>query len=239
MPSRTCRPSTGKASVSWLVPANSTFCNRVFMCSESGVRRARLARSPNVSPLPYSQLTSRFDPMNLSLDARAGLALALLAVLTVGLLLAWRWFERDPGAVVQRVEAGWLRRFAAARFARGGYLGLHLTIGLLVSLAGLALFANVTEDVVEHERLTQFDVTLLHWMQAHATPLGRAVFSWISDSGSFPAMAGLALAGCVLLAARRRWIVLTGWAAAFGGGGLLDGLLKLAIRRPRPPTLAG
>ena len=177
--------------------------------------------------------------MNLSLDARAGLALALLAVLTVGLLLAWRWFERDPGAVVQRVEAGWLRRFAAARFARGGYLGLHLTIGLLVSLAGLALFASVTEDVVEHERLTQFDVTLLHWMQAHATPLGRAVFSWISDSGSFPAMAGLALAGCVLLAARRRWIVLTGWAAAFGGGGLLDGLLKLAIRRPRPPTLAG
>lgn len=176
--------------------------------------------------------------MNLSLGARAGLALALLAVLAVGLGLAWRWFERDPGAVVERVEGGWLRRFAAARFARGEYLGLHLTIGLLVSLTGLALFASLTEDVVEHERLTQFDLTLLYWLQAHATPLGRAVFTWISYSGSFPAMAGLALAGCLVLALRRRWIMLIGWGTAFAGGGLLDGLLKLAIQRPRPPTTA-
>jgi len=176
--------------------------------------------------------------MQLSLGARAGLALTLLAALTAGLVLAWRWFERHPGAVAERLEAGWLRRFAAARFARGEYLGLHLTIGMLVSLTGLALFASVTEDVVEHERLTQFDLTLLDWMQAHATPLGHAVFTWISYSGSFPAMAGLALAGCVVLAVRRRWMVLVGWAAAFGGGGLLDGLLKLAIRRPRPPTIA-
>jgi undecaprenyl-diphosphatase len=176
--------------------------------------------------------------MIVSMPGRAIGALALLALLVAGLAYAWRWFERDPGAVVERVEIGWLRRFAAARFARGEYLGLHLTIGLLVSLAGLALFATVTEDVVEHERLTHFDVTLFGWLQSHATPLGRAVCTWISYIGSFPAMAGLALAGGLVLALRRRWMVLGGWATAFAGGGLLDGLLKLAIRRPRPPTAA-
>ena len=39
-------------------------------------------------------------------------------------------------------------------------------------------------------------------------------------------------------AARRQWILLAGWLAAFAGGGLLDAALKLAIRRPRPPYAA-
>jgi undecaprenyl-diphosphatase len=39
----------------------------------------------------------------------------------------------------------------------------------------------------------------------------------------------------LVLAARREWILLGGWLAAFAGGGLLDGVLKLVIRRPRPP----
>lgn len=169
--------------------------------------------------------------MTLSLGARAGLALALLALLVVGLARWWRWFERHD-------RFPRLRRFAAARIARGEYLGIHLTIGLVISLAGLALFASVTEDVVQHERLTQFDLQLLGWMQAQATPLGRAIFEVVSYTGSFPAMAGLALVGGIMLAVRRRWIVLIGWVAAFGGGGLLDGLLKLAIQRPRPLTPA-
>ena len=48
----------------------------------------------------------------------------------------------------------------------------------------------------------------------------------------------LALAVALLLAARREWIVLAGWLAAFAGGGLLDVVLKLVIRRPRPPGAA-
>lgn len=42
----------------------------------------------------------------------------------------------------------------------------------------------------------------------------------------------------LLLAARREWILLGGWLAAFAGGGLLDAVLKLVIRRPRPPYAA-
>ncbi len=167
---------------------------------------------------------------------QASLAAALLVALVVGLVLGWRWFERNRTSLVTRTEH--LKMFAAARFARGEYLGLHLTLGLVISLAGLWVFAGVTEDVIHHDPLTQFDVTLLEWLHAHATPAGYAVFNAISLLGSPVTLTILALAVGLLLAARRQWILLAGWLAAFAGGGLLDAVLKLAIRRPRPPYAA-
>ncbi len=41
------------------------------------------------------------------------------------------------------------RDFVVRRFERGGYLGLHLTIGLIISLTALWLFGGVTEDVTK------------------------------------------------------------------------------------------
>jgi undecaprenyl-diphosphatase len=140
------------------------------------------------------------------------------------------------GALVARTQHWWT--FAARRFPRGEYLGLHLTIGLAISLAGLWLFAAVTEDVIHHDPLTQFDVALLDWLRARATPGGYAVFKTISSLGSPVTLTILALAAGFVLAARREWILLAGWLAAFAGGGLLDVVLKLVIRRPRPPGAA-
>jgi undecaprenyl-diphosphatase len=51
-------------------------------------------------------------------------------------------------------------------------------------------------------------------------------------------MACLAMVIGVLLAVRRRWILLAGWVAAFAGGGLLEAVLKVVIQRPRPPDAA-
>src|SRR2546422_6138536 len=167
---------------------------------------------------------------------QASLAGALLVALIVGLVLGWRWFERNRASLVTRTEH--LKMFAAARFARGEYLGLHLTLGLVISLAGLWVFAGVTEDVIHHDPLTQFDVALLDWLHARATATGYAVFNAISLLGSPVMLTILALAVALLLAARREWILLAGWLAAFAGGGLLDAALKLAIRRPRPPYAA-
>ena len=167
---------------------------------------------------------------------QASLAGALLVALIVGLVLGWRWFERNRTSLVARTQHWWT--FAAARFARGEYLGLHLTIGLAISLAGLWLFAAVTEDVIHHDPLTQFDVALLDWLHARATPTGYAVFNTISSLGAAVTLTILALAVGLVLAARREWILLAGWLAAFAGGGLLDVVLKLVIRRPRPPGAA-
>jgi undecaprenyl-diphosphatase len=184
---------------------------------------------------------------------QASLAAALLLALVVGLVLAGRWLERNRARLVEGTQRVWQRAFAApvvgrlrlryprtwtfvaARFARGEYLGLHLTVGFVVSLAGLWLFGGVTEDVINHDPLTQFDVALLDWLHAHATPAGYAVFNAISFLGSPAALTVLAIAVGLLLGVRRQWIVLGGWIAAFTGGSLLNQVLKLVIQRPRPP----
>jgi undecaprenyl-diphosphatase len=180
----------------------------------------------------------------------------LVLTLVVGLVVAGRWFVAARTRLVARTELVWQRvirtpalqrlkvrhprawTLVAARFARGQYLGLHLTIGLAISVAGLWLFGGVTEDVIHHDSLTQFDATLLGWGRAHATPAGYAVFNAISLLGSAAAMTILALGVAFILALQRQWIVLGGWVAAFAGGGLLDQMLKVIIRRPRPPHAA-
>ncbi|HVH66993.1 MAG TPA: bifunctional DedA family/phosphatase PAP2 family protein [Gemmatimonadales bacterium] len=183
---------------------------------------------------------------------QASLAAALLVALVAGLVLAWRWFARNRAQLVARTQGLWQRVLAApvlrtlaaryprawtfvgARFARGEYLGLHLTVGLVISLAGMWVFGGVTEDVIHHDPLTQLDMALLDWLQAHAAPAGSAIANVISLFGSPVTLTALALGVGVLLAVQRRWIALAGWVAAFAGAGLLTEVLKLLIRRPRP-----
>src|SRR5712691_11870225 len=184
---------------------------------------------------------------------QASLAGVLLVALVVGLASGWGWFARNRAHLVERTQLVWQRvlatpglqqlqaryprawTFMVARFARGEYVGLHLTIGFVISVAGLWLFGGITEDVIHHDPLTQFDMALLDWMRAHATPAGYAIFNAITLLGSPVTMSVLAIGVSLLLAARRQWILLGGWLAAFAGGGLLDEVLKLVIQRPRPP----
>jgi undecaprenyl-diphosphatase len=178
---------------------------------------------------------------------QASLAVVLLVALVVALSLASRWFNANREFLTERVSWYWARfrgrhprlaRFIAARFVRGEYLGLHLTVGFLLSLAALWLFAGVTEDVVHHDPLTRLDLTLATLLRAHATPLGDQIFSMISALGSPAAMAVIGASGALLLLLRRNWLILAAWVAAFGGAGLLTVILKNVIQRPRPPGAA-
>jgi membrane protein DedA with SNARE-associated domain/membrane-associated phospholipid phosphatase len=178
---------------------------------------------------------------------QASLAVVLLIALVVGLWLGWRWFTANRELLAERVSWYWVRfrerhpnlaRFIAARFVRGEYLGLHLTIGFLLSLAALWLFAGVTEDVVHHDPLTRFDLTLTTLFRAHATPLGDRIFSLVSALGSPVAMAIVGAGGGLFLLVRRKWVILAAWVAAFGGAGLLTIVLKNLIQRPRPAAAA-
>ncbi len=183
---------------------------------------------------------------------QASLALVLLAALTVLLILGARWLKANRDFVADRLfriqrrifDSTGLTRvhkkhpgiwtFFADRFARGEYLGLHLTIGLLISVAGLWLFAGVTEDVIHHDPLTAFDVAVLRLLRDHATNLGDRIFSAITLLGSPLAMAVLGVVVAAVLAIKRQWILLAGWFAAFAGAGILTAALKTVIRRPRP-----
>jgi membrane protein DedA with SNARE-associated domain/membrane-associated phospholipid phosphatase len=178
---------------------------------------------------------------------QASLAVVLLIALVVALWLGWRWFNANRELLAERVSWYWARfrgrhprvaRFIAARFVRGEYLGLHLTVGFLLSLAALWLFAGVTEDVVHHDPLTKLDLTLTTLFRAHATPLGDRIFSVVSALGSPAAMAIVGAGGALFLLVRRKLVVLVAWLAAFGGAGLLTIVLKNLIRRPRPVSAA-
>jgi membrane protein DedA with SNARE-associated domain/membrane-associated phospholipid phosphatase len=123
----------------------------------------------------------------------------------------------------------------ADRFARGEYLGLHLALGFLLSLAVLWVFADVTEDVIHNDPMTAVDLQLASWMRAHATPLPDRIAEVVSIIGSPVVLAAVALIGTVVLVRRGWWMVLTGWIAAFLGGGVLSWALQHVVHRPRPP----
>jgi undecaprenyl-diphosphatase len=129
-----------------------------------------------------------------------------------------------------------LRGFIARRLSPEEYLGLHLTVGLLLSLALLFLFAAVARSVEADRHLTQFDRTLGLALQKdrQENPWTRDLFRAITQLGSVPAMTSLALFGALALLANRRWLLALVWVIAPAGGGLLDLGLKTFFERPRP-----
>jgi undecaprenyl-diphosphatase len=182
---------------------------------------------------------------------QASMAAALLVALVVVFALLARWFTGHRATVAERVSEKWrtaatdprLARFrsehrrlwgyVAARFARGEYLVIHLTIGFAVSVVALWLFALVTEDILHHDPLTRFDVALASWLLKHESPVAHGIFHDLSLAGSPLVMAVMALVVAVVLAFKREWIIFSGWLAAFYGGSLLAKILEALVRRPR------
>jgi membrane-associated phospholipid phosphatase len=111
---------------------------------------------------------------------------------------------------------------------------LRVTIGAALAVVALVVFGVISQNVNSQDPLTRFDVSVLETLRRHTTATGVALGVAISRLGSGLALTILGCAGAVLLAVRREWIVLGGWAAAFTGVGLLDHGLKIAIHRPRP-----
>jgi undecaprenyl-diphosphatase len=128
--------------------------------------------------------------------------------------------------------------FLGRRFAPNEYLGLHLTVGLLLMMAATAAFGLIARDVAGGGALTRFDDRLAAALGQHAA--GHQTTAWFfrfaTDAGGGSYMSGLAvglglglvlsgrpLLGCVVL-------------FAMTGGGILDGQLKELFQRPRPPN---
>jgi membrane protein DedA with SNARE-associated domain/membrane-associated phospholipid phosphatase len=124
--------------------------------------------------------------------------------------------------------------FVARRFAAGEYLGLHLTIGLVLSLGALWLFGGIAEDVIHHDPITQFDVTVANLLHQHATATTTELAKGITRLGSPVTIGVWGLIVAVVLLTRKEYLTAGGWVAALLGGGLLDGLLKQIFQRPRP-----
>ncbi len=190
----------------------------------------------------------------------ATLVAALLLFLCT--VAAGTWFILRAGPRIwaitaQRLAAVWWRLLATAplrnllrrhpavmafvsrRFSRAGYLGVHVTAGLALSLGALATFGKVAKDVADQEQLFRLDGQAAAWLARLHSPLTDRTFHAITLLGEPLTLAALSAIVIGILAVHRRWLFIAAWTIALGGGGLLDVALKMFFRRPRPADTEG
>jgi undecaprenyl-diphosphatase len=128
--------------------------------------------------------------------------------------------------------------FFGRRITPREYLGLHLTLGMVISLFALAIFVLIAREVVGERELTNFDRTVALHMIDHARdhPAVLGFFRFITHFGDVPAITTLTVVGGLLLAVQRHRLLTIVWFAAAMGGGLLNLTLKETFERQRPPV---
>ena len=137
---------------------------------------------------------------------RVSLLLAIFIALVAGLVFLWRWFDRNRQTVVASLDERYERqsttarmselrtqhpfawRLVSGRYAQSQYLAVHLFIGFALCLAVIAIFASITEGLVESSPLTRFDVVVAARLRESATPDALGFFGFLSSLGGRGAM---------------------------------------------------
>ena len=183
---------------------------------------------------------------------RVSLVLALLIAVVAIVWFLWRWFVKNRATMAQTLEhrlqsASATPRMSqmrskhpltfrlVTRWAHGEYLALHLSVGFVISLAVISIFASVSEAVVDSSPLTRFDVAIAARLQASVVPTALTWFRFVSALGGRGPMTLLLIAGALLFAFRRRAVELSGWIVAFLGAAALDASLRFVVRRSELP----
>jgi undecaprenyl-diphosphatase len=125
-------------------------------------------------------------------------------------------------------------RFLQARLSPKGYLGLHLTIGLLVIVAAGWWFADIAEDMSRNAATHALDDNIKSWFAAHSTPALTTISRVVTFFGSVGFLSSASVVTGVVLAIRRSFYRLLALALAAGGGALLNIALKHLFHRQRP-----
>ena len=126
------------------------------------------------------------------------------------------------------------RRFLTDRLDAKTYLGLHLTLSLMVAAGALWVFAATFDAVLDNATLVRLDRVAVALIQQHTTVLGTRVFHGLTTSGSPTVMTILSIVCAVVLLARSKQTLAVTWIAAFGGGAVLEHLIKRGVGRSRP-----
>jgi undecaprenyl-diphosphatase len=147
--------------------------------------------------------------------------------------------EQDPPSGGDKTDVQRRRRFVALwDFFRGRfssrYLGLHLTMGVLIFIGACWLFGAIAEDVVTGDLLTITDKHVAEWLHHHATPGLTAAMQVITDFASPFWVIGASVVIGLVLWWKRCWYRLLALVLAIQGGMAQLPLLKMAFRRHRP-----
>jgi membrane protein DedA with SNARE-associated domain/membrane-associated phospholipid phosphatase len=146
----------------------------------------------------------------------------------------WAVFVSRPGMLAFRHRFSRQIEFAERRLSPGGYLGLHLTLGVVVVLLAGWAFGGISEDVVTNEPLVALDRTIAGWFNAHATPAVTNAARAVTFLGSTSCLVPLSLAFAAWQIRRKAWHRLLALVLAVGGGVLLGLVLKQLFHRDRP-----
>lgn len=125
-------------------------------------------------------------------------------------------------------------RFLRARFSREGFLGMHLTIGLLVIITAGWWFHEIAEDVSRDAATRVLDDSITAWFRTHATPLLTRFWRTMTFFGSVLFLTSASAIVATVLAIRRSFYRLLSFTLAVGGGALLNLTLKHLFHRQRP-----
>ncbi|MCL5942617.1 MAG: bifunctional DedA family/phosphatase PAP2 family protein [Actinobacteria bacterium] len=156
---------------------------------------------------------------------------AVLGELAGGLtdaVLRWRFVRYVARWFAPQID--WLMR----RFSPRRAYGLGLTLGLVLSVLFVWLFAVLLQDVRAQDPITALDRAVALVLHDHAVPWLTSAMVVVTFFGSAWWTVAVAAAAGGALVWRRRWpeaLVLT---TATGGSALMTAILKVLVQRPRP-----
>jgi undecaprenyl-diphosphatase len=179
---------------------------------------------------------------------RSSALLGILLALALIFYFSYRWVAKHQARLtayrdavlsyppVVRLTTRYARqlRWLRQRLTPGEYLGLHLTLGLLVAGGCLWLLGGLAEDILTNDPLVRFDQAVATTLHGWATSPFTTIFVLVTDLGSFVFLALLGLLVATIYGVRRQWLHLGTWLTALAGSEVLDLLLKQLVARPRP-----
>jgi membrane-associated phospholipid phosphatase len=126
------------------------------------------------------------------------------------------------------------KRFLQARLSPEGYLGLHLTVGLLIILTAGWWFADIAEDMSRNAATRLLDEHVTSWFHQHPKPALTQIARGVTFFGSVGFVTGASSCVALFLIVRKWSYQLLLLTLAVGGGSLLNILLKHFFHRQRP-----
>jgi membrane protein DedA with SNARE-associated domain len=171
---------------------------------------------------------------------------ALLFAIALGWL--WNWLGRHEDYVKRRwqvvvdhprVAALRLRfapqlEFLLDRLSPNGYLGLHLTMGVLLIIGASWLFGGIAQDVVAGDPLTVVDRHVAAWFHERQTPGLITTMQLLTGLASTTWVTAVAMVAALVLSWKKCWNRLLALVLVVPGGMLLNLLLKIVFHRQRP-----
>ncbi|CAN5565572.1 phosphatase PAP2 family protein [soil metagenome] len=135
--------------------------------------------------------------------------------------------RRHPGRFVRG------RRFLQARLSPEGYLGLHLTIGLLSIVLACWAFGEIAQDF-SSGFFASVDRSAAETSRSIVTPRLTSVVKSVTFLGSVPMLTIISFIVAIVLALKRALFRLSAFALTMTGGSALNIALKHLFERQRP-----